>query len=111
MTETLKQHITATDLVSRHGSLRWRRNAGGSHAWCDHRALAVLSFFGLIHGSQVGVAVKLDIVVGYLLMAGSTGFLAIRKPAENVATTVAASTAVAEVAARGRLLSYSAKAP
>ena len=47
-------------------------------------AAAVLSFFGLIHGSQVGVAVNLDIVVGYLLMAGITGFLALRKPAEDL---------------------------
>ena len=44
---------------------------------------AVLSFFGLIHGAQVGIAVNLDIVVGYVLMAAITGFLAIRKPAEE----------------------------
>jgi hypothetical protein len=42
----------------------------------------VLSFFGLIHGEQVGIGVNLDIVVGYLLMAGMTGYLAVRKPAE-----------------------------
>jgi adenine/guanine/hypoxanthine permease len=48
---------------------------------------AVLSFFGLIHGAQVGLAVNLDIVVGYLLMAAITGYLAIRKPAEEPQTT------------------------
>ena len=30
---------------------------------------AVLSFFGLIHGAQGGIAVNLDIVAGYILMA------------------------------------------
>ena len=40
---------------------------------------AVLSFFGLIHGEQVGIGVNLDIVVGYLLMAGLTGYLAARR--------------------------------
>jgi len=50
---------------------------------------AVLSFFGLIHGTQVGIAVNLDIVVGYLLMAGLTGSLAVRNPAEvSVASPV-----------------------
>jgi hypothetical protein len=31
--------------------------------------------------------VNLDIVVGYVLMAAITGYLAIRKPAEETATT------------------------
>jgi hypothetical protein len=35
----------------------------------------VLAFFGLIHGTQIGVAVNLDIVAGYLLMGGITGAL------------------------------------
>jgi AGZA family xanthine/uracil permease-like MFS transporter len=43
-------------------------------------AAAVLSFFGLIHGAQVGFAVNLDIVIGYVLMASITGFLALRVP-------------------------------
>jgi AGZA family xanthine/uracil permease-like MFS transporter len=46
-------------------------------------ASAVLAFFGLIHAAQVGIGVNLDIVIGYLLMAGFTGFLAVRKPAEE----------------------------
>jgi len=46
-------------------------------------AAAVLAFFGLIHAAQVGIGVNLDIVAGYVLMAGMTGFLAIRKPAEE----------------------------
>ena len=50
---------------------------------------AVLSFFGLIHGAQVGIAVNLDIVVGYVLMAAIVGYLAIRKPAEDLETTTA----------------------
>src|SRR5207248_4145714 len=33
-------------------------------------AAAGLAFFGLIHAAAVGVGVNLDIVVGYLLMAG-----------------------------------------
>jgi AGZA family xanthine/uracil permease-like MFS transporter len=44
-------------------------------------AAAVLTFFGLIHGAQVGFDVNRDIVIGYLLVACLTGFLAIRKPA------------------------------
>jgi AGZA family xanthine/uracil permease-like MFS transporter len=44
-------------------------------------AAAVLSFFGLIHGTVIGVAVNLDIVVGYVLMAGITGLLAVRAKA------------------------------
>jgi len=36
---------------------------------------AGLAFFGLIHGTQIGVAVNLDIVAGYLLMGGITGAL------------------------------------
>jgi AGZA family xanthine/uracil permease-like MFS transporter len=59
-------------------------------------AAAVLSFFGLIHGAQVGVAVNLDIVIGYVLMAGITGYLALRRPAEE--TQTAAIPAAAEVA-------------
>jgi adenine/guanine/hypoxanthine permease len=61
-------------------------------------AAAGLSFFGLIHGSQVGVAVNLDIVVGYLLMAGITGFLALRKPAELTDTASLLTHAEVEVA-------------
>src|SRR5205823_15130378 len=57
---------------------------------------AVLSFFGLIHGAQVGIAVNLDIVVGYMLMAAITGYLAVRQPADQ--TEVAAIPAGAEVA-------------
>ncbi len=38
-------------------------------------AAAVLAFFGLIHGTQIGIAVNLDIVVGYVLMAAITGYL------------------------------------
>jgi adenine/guanine/hypoxanthine permease len=45
-------------------------------------AAALLAFFGLIHGAEIGFGVNLDIVVGYLLMAGLTGYLAIRAPAE-----------------------------
>ena len=41
-------------------------------------AAAVLTFFGLIHGAQVGIGVNLDIVVGYVLMAGLLGLLAFR---------------------------------
>jgi AGZA family xanthine/uracil permease-like MFS transporter len=52
-------------------------------------AAAVLSFFGLIHGAQVGFAVNLDIVIGYMLMAGITGFLALRVPAEETETAAA----------------------
>jgi AGZA family xanthine/uracil permease-like MFS transporter len=37
---------------------------------------AVLTFFGLIHGSEVGLDVNRDVVIGYLLMAAITGFLA-----------------------------------
>jgi AGZA family xanthine/uracil permease-like MFS transporter len=44
-------------------------------------AAALLSFFGLIHGTQIGIAVNLDIVAGYALMALITGFLAVRAPA------------------------------
>jgi AGZA family xanthine/uracil permease-like MFS transporter len=43
---------------------------------------AVLSFFGLIHGTQIGFAVNLDIVVGYLLMGGITGYLWFTRRAE-----------------------------
>jgi AGZA family xanthine/uracil permease-like MFS transporter len=42
---------------------------------------AVLTFFGLIHGTTIGVGVNLDIVVGYVLMAGMTGWLALREKA------------------------------
>jgi adenine/guanine/hypoxanthine permease len=59
---------------------------------------AVLSFFGLIHGVQVGIAVNLDIVVGYVLMAAITGFLAFRKPAEETETAVIPASAEVEVA-------------
>jgi AGZA family xanthine/uracil permease-like MFS transporter len=38
---------------------------------------AILTFFGLIHGTQIGVGVNLDIVAGYLLMAAITGYLAV----------------------------------
>jgi AGZA family xanthine/uracil permease-like MFS transporter len=44
-------------------------------------AAAVLAFFGLIHGTEIGIGVNLDIVIGYLLMAGLTGYLALRAPA------------------------------
>jgi adenine/guanine/hypoxanthine permease len=40
-------------------------------------ASAVLSFFGLIHGTAIGWAVNPDIAIGYLLMAGITGYLAV----------------------------------
>jgi AGZA family xanthine/uracil permease-like MFS transporter len=43
---------------------------------------AILSFFGLIHGTVIGFAVNLDIVAGYVLMAGMTGWLALRARAE-----------------------------
>jgi len=46
---------------------------------------AVLAFFGLIHAAQVGFGVNLDIVAGYVLMAAITGYLAVRKPAEEEA--------------------------
>jgi AGZA family xanthine/uracil permease-like MFS transporter len=52
-------------------------------------AAAMLSFFGLIHGAQVGFAVNLDIVIGYVLMAGITGYLALRVPAQETETAVA----------------------
>jgi AGZA family xanthine/uracil permease-like MFS transporter len=54
---------------------------------------AVLCFFGLIHGAQVGIAVNLDIVLGYVLMAGITGYLAVRKPAEEAETVAIPATA------------------
>jgi AGZA family xanthine/uracil permease-like MFS transporter len=44
---------------------------------------AVLTFFGLIHGTEIGLAVNLDICVGYLLMAGITGYLAYAYRAES----------------------------
>jgi AGZA family xanthine/uracil permease-like MFS transporter len=47
-------------------------------------AAAVLTFFGLIHGAEVGIGVNLDIVVGYLLMAGLLGFLAWRPATVSV---------------------------
>ncbi len=58
-------------------------------------AAAGLTFFGLIHGTEIGVGVNLDIAAGYLLMAGITGFLGLRTAAEAseseaVATSVAA---------------------
>jgi AGZA family xanthine/uracil permease-like MFS transporter len=59
-------------------------------------AAAVLSFFGLIHGTEIGIAVNLDIVLGYALMAAITGFLALRAPASE--TQPAAIPASAEVA-------------
>lgn len=40
-------------------------------------AAAVLTFFGLIHGTAIGVGVNLDIAIGYLLMGGITGYLAL----------------------------------
>jgi len=43
---------------------------------------AVLAFFGLIHGTQIGVAVNLDIVLGYVLMSGITGWLWLTRRAE-----------------------------
>jgi AGZA family xanthine/uracil permease-like MFS transporter len=46
-------------------------------------AAAVLAFFGLIHAAQVGIAVNMDIVIGYVLMAGITGYLAMRQPVEE----------------------------
>src|SRR5438128_8212644 len=49
---------------------------------------AMLSFVGLIHGSAVGWAVNPDIAVGYVLMAAITGYLALRKPAEETETVV-----------------------
>ncbi len=45
---------------------------------------ALLSFVGLIHGAAVGWAVSPDIALGYVLMAGITGYLAVRKPAEEM---------------------------
>ena len=45
-------------------------------------AAAVLAFFGLIHGTEIGIGVNLDIVVGYVLMAAITGYFALRPPAE-----------------------------
>jgi AGZA family xanthine/uracil permease-like MFS transporter len=54
---------------------------------------AVLAFFGLIHGSAVGWAVNPDISIGYVLMAGITGFLAMRKPAEETKAVVIPATA------------------
>jgi AGZA family xanthine/uracil permease-like MFS transporter len=59
---------------------------------------AVLSFFGLIHGAQVGIAVNLDIVVGYVLMAAIVGYLAIRKPAEESAPVAMPTAVEVEVA-------------
>ena len=41
-------------------------------------ASAALTFFGLIHGEQIGLGVNLDIVAGYLIMAGIVGLLAVR---------------------------------
>ena len=41
-------------------------------------ASAALTFFGLIHGDQIGVGVNLDIVAGYLIMAGIVGLFAVR---------------------------------
>jgi AGZA family xanthine/uracil permease-like MFS transporter len=61
-------------------------------------AAAVLSFFGLIHAPAVGIAVNLDIVAGYLLMAAMTGYLTLRKPAEESETEAVPAAAVAEVA-------------
>ena len=57
---------------------------------------AVLSFFGLIHAASVGFNVSPDIEVGYVLMAAITGYLAVRKPAEE--TQSVSIPAVAEVA-------------
>ncbi len=45
-------------------------------------AAAVLAFFGLIHGTQIGFAVNLDIVAGYVLMGGITGYLWFTRRAE-----------------------------
>jgi AGZA family xanthine/uracil permease-like MFS transporter len=58
---------------------------------------AVLSFFGLIHGTQIGVAVNLDIVLGYLLMSGITGYMWFTRRAE-VEETVADLGPAAELA-------------
>lgn len=41
-------------------------------------ASAALTFFGLIHGTAIGVAQNLDIVAGYAIMAAITGFLFVR---------------------------------
>jgi adenine/guanine/hypoxanthine permease len=46
-------------------------------------AAALLSSVGLIHGAAVGFPVNLDIAAGYVLMAAITGYLAVRKPAEE----------------------------
>jgi AGZA family xanthine/uracil permease-like MFS transporter len=56
---------------------------------------AILSFFGLIHGTVIGVAVNLDIVAGYVLMAGMTGWLALRvkAPAQETEPGLAAEAA------------------
>src|SRR5438552_1101548 len=59
-------------------------------------AAAVLSFFGLIHAASVGFNVSPDIEIGYVLMAAITGYLAVRKPAEE--TQSVSIPAVAEVA-------------
>ena len=61
-------------------------------------AAAVLAFFGLIHAAQVGIAVNLDIVTGYVLMAAITGYLAVRKPAEETESVPSVAVGV-EVAA------------
>jgi len=60
-------------------------------------AAAALAFFGLIHAAQVGIGVNLDIVAGYVLMAALTGYLAVRKPAQE--TESVSIPAAAEVAA------------
>jgi AGZA family xanthine/uracil permease-like MFS transporter len=59
-------------------------------------AAAVLSFFGLIHGTEIGIGVNLDIVAGYALMAAFTAFLAVRRPVPEAES--AAMPASAEVA-------------
>jgi AGZA family xanthine/uracil permease-like MFS transporter len=49
---------------------------------------AVLTFFGLMHGSAIGFMKNIDIVVGYLLIAGVVAFMASRvePPDPEVAT-------------------------
>ena len=50
----------------------------------------------LIHGTEIGIGVNLDIVAGYVLMAVITGYLAVRAPATE--TEAVAVPAGAEVA-------------
>jgi AGZA family xanthine/uracil permease-like MFS transporter len=52
------------------------------HATIFGLGAAILAFFGLIHGTQIGVAVNLDIVLGYVLMSGITGYLWLTRQSE-----------------------------